>query len=248
MSFEHVPPRSAFNSAPVYAKKFDEIIGEDYLSDEKAPSGTKIQRGNGAYTLCGKCNNNTGAWYGNAYLDWAWQGMRFSEFSTVTPSIHFTFNVFPLRVLKQIVCMLFSVNHDEFHKAQPELQRFVLDKERKYLDSPLKVYAYHSRSNRLRNTGVVAQMELGRSGPRLYSEASFPPWGYLFCFDSPPTDRRLIDISFFSRYRYNDWKDITLNIPVLPVETWIPGDYRSREEVARQVRTSMEEENKKNEF
>lgn len=248
LSFEHVPPRSAFNSNPVYARKFDEIIGEDSLSDVSPSKGVKMQRGNGGYTLCGKCNNDTGAWYGNAYLDWAWQGMRFSEYSTISPSIHFTFNIFPLRIIKQIICMLFSVNHDGFHKAQRELQRFVMDKERKYLDPRLKVYAYHSRSEKLRNTGIVAQMELGRSGPRLYSEVSFPPWGYLFCIDSPPTDKRLIDISFFSGYGYNDWKEITLNIPVLPVETWIPGDYRSREEVANQVSSSIEEEEDNEKF
>ena len=240
LSFEHVPPRSAFNSNPVYAKKFEEIVGEDYLSDKEAMSGKKMQRGNGANTLCGKCNNNTGAWYGNAYLDWAWQGMRFSGFSLQTPSLYFTFQLFPLRIMKQIICMFFSVNHDQFHKVQPELQKFVLDKESRYFDSKIRIYAYYSKSQRLRTSGIVGKVAFGGSGggTELYSEISFPPWGYLMCIDSPPPDKRLIDISFFNSYRYNDWKDLSLNIPILPVETWIPGDYRSRSEVTEQVRAS----------
>ena len=241
LSFEHVPPKSAFNSDPVYARKFEEVLGEDYSVDTQ-PRGRKIQRGSGGYTLCGKCNNDTGAWYGNAYVNWAWQGRRFSAMSSVAPSIYLSFHIFPLRVLKQVVCMFFSVNHADFHKAQPELQRFVLCPERRILDPKIKIYAYHSISQRLRSTGIVGQMEFGTARkPKLFSEISFPPWGYLLCIDSPPPDRRLIDISFFGKYRYNDWKEISLNIPVLPVHTWIPGDYRSRSEVIEQMQRSKRE-------
>lgn len=215
-------------------------MADDYILDD-TPRGRQLQRGSGAYTLCGKCNNDTGAWYGNAYLDWAWQGMRFAHFANRAPSIYFTFQIFPLRVVKQIVCMLFSTTHDTFHRAQPELQRFVLDKKRRLLDPSLRIFAYYSLSSRMRSTGLVAKVSFEQGvGTGLYSEISFPPWGYLFCLDSPPADKRLVDISFFSRFRYNDWKEISLRIPMLPVETWIPGDYRSRSEVIEQVQASKD--------
>jgi hypothetical protein len=56
-------------------------------------------------------------------------------------------------------------------------------------------------------------------------------------FDKKPIDKRLIDITFFKNYRYNEWISIFLNLPVLPVYTQIPGDYRGEEE----VKTTIEE-------
>jgi hypothetical protein len=72
-------------------------------------------------------------------------------------------------------------------------------------------------------------MSVARS--HVYSEISFPPFGYILTEDSPPPDRRLVDISFFAQYGYNDWVDISLRLPVLPIYSWLPGDFRSRDEV-----------------
>lgn len=51
LSFEHVPPRAAFNDRPILLYKFDEILN---LGPDKTPStgGTIQQKGAGAYTLC----------------------------------------------------------------------------------------------------------------------------------------------------------------------------------------------------
>src|ERR1700688_5296960 len=57
LSFEHFPPRKAFNENPVL---YSEI--QDWLAGGNPDkfSGRKQRRGVGAYTLCESCNNRTG--------------------------------------------------------------------------------------------------------------------------------------------------------------------------------------------
>ena len=69
LSFEHVPPRAAFNDRPILLYKFDEIL--DLGPDDTPPEGGTVQqKGAGAYTLCERCNNNTGSWYGKHFVSW----------------------------------------------------------------------------------------------------------------------------------------------------------------------------------
>jgi hypothetical protein len=49
--------------------------------------------------------------------------------------------------------------------------------------------------------------------------------------DSEVPDGRPVDISFFTDYRYNDWKEFSLRLPVLPIHTFFPADYRDQEHV-----------------
>src|SRR5215470_5196886 len=114
MSFEHVPPKSAFNDSPILRSDFDKVVASENLDDLR---GVIQQRGSGAFTLCQKCNNDTGRWYGAAYAKWAEQAMRFIISARGRPSLEYPFSISPLRVLKQVVCMFFSVNSVTFHKA-----------------------------------------------------------------------------------------------------------------------------------
>ena len=49
---------------------FEQAMG---LGPGKRGQGEIQQRGMGAYTLCGPCNNRTGKWYGAAFADWCHQ-------------------------------------------------------------------------------------------------------------------------------------------------------------------------------
>lgn len=235
LTFEHVPPASAFNNRPVYLKRFEDMIQNGQIRDDGRKGKTQ-QRGSGQYSLCDKCNSRTGAWYGPAYMDWAYQGLRHCHHSLAAPSLSFNFNIFPLRVIKQVVCMLLSINTPSFMKRNAEIRAFVLDRERRFLPPEIKIYAYHTRSRKIRMTGYAVAADFSSSEFNAYGEIAFYPWGYLFCFDGArKVDRRLVDITSFSRYQYNDWKELTFRAPVLPISTMYPADYRSDEEVERAV-------------
>ncbi len=64
LSFEHIPPRSAFNKLSARA-----FSGEDFIGSTDVPWELKhlpyddLQRGTGKYSLCNTCNNFTGVLY-----------------------------------------------------------------------------------------------------------------------------------------------------------------------------------------
>ena len=228
LSYEHVPPRAAFNSRPLVATALDELLGKDDPSDAKS---TVFQRGAGAYTLCGQCNSKTGRWYGSPYVDWVYQGMNILTAASQAPSLFYTFHILPLRVLKQIACMFFSVNPNTVHRAQPELQTFVLDRTRRYLPENVRIFAFYAVGDRARQSSFMGRIDTkGRNGNSTFTEICFPPFGYVLTFDQPP-DNRMLNISYFGRYGIDDYRALTLKLPVLPVVNYMPGDYRTRSEV-----------------
>ena len=74
LTFEHVPPESAFNSISVKEFPPEATVGMMTGAGGRKPwdfSGLKgkvNQRGGGGYYLCSDCNSNTGSWYISEYV------------------------------------------------------------------------------------------------------------------------------------------------------------------------------------
>jgi hypothetical protein len=233
LSFEHVPPRSAFNDHRMLALSFDDFIGAENLDNVRG--GRVLQRGVGAYTLCGQCNNDTGSWYGAAYAEWAAQAMKILIGTRGKASLEYPFNLFPLRVLKQVACLFFSVNSPDFRLAHPDLVRFVLDKDSRAFPRNVKIYGFYTFSNRMRRAGVTGLAKgIGSTkiSLHLFSEITFPPFGFVMTFaDQEPPESGFCEISGLADFNYIDWRScITMRLPVMPIYTWFPGDYRTREQ------------------
>ena len=208
------------------------------------------QKGLGHYTLCESCNPNTGSWYGTAFIEWAQQSMNILEYTENQPSLYYRFRIFPLRVIKQIACMMFSVNDNEFRLFHQDLVKFVLDKRECHLNPDIKFFAFFN-SKRFRVTGGMVKVKTDNfdmnnlvsieeelkgirakiESQHTFSELAFPPLGYVLTFEAEPPDPRLIDISFFAKYHYDDFTTLNLRLPVLPVNSPYPADYRSPEDI-----------------
>jgi hypothetical protein len=232
LSFEHVPPRAAFNDRRILHVAFEKIIT---IENFDRIDGKIQQRGAGAYTLCGSCNNDTGRWYGGAFAGWAHQAMRIIIDTRGRPSLRYPFNLFPLRVLKQVICMFFSVNGPRFQQVQPELVRFVLDRYSKSIPNNLRVYAFYTYSNRSRAagmSGIVRGLGTTRSSVHVFSEITFPPFGFALASTRHlPPEANFCDITEFSQFEYRDWRwGVTMKLPFMPVYTGFPGDYRTRDQ------------------
>jgi hypothetical protein len=232
LSFEHVPPHSAFNDHRVLCVTFERVLSGEHPDEF---SGPYQQKGAGAYTLCESCNNNTGSWYGAAYADWAAQAMQILVGTRGRPTLEYPFRLSPLKVLKQVVCMFFSVNAPLFHTKQPDLVRFVLNKELNIFPAHVRVYAFYTLSNRSRTSpvsGVLKGLGSDSSSVHVFSEVTFPPFGFVMTMDnSPPPQSGFCEISSFSKFGYRDWRTgITMKLPLMPIYTLYPGDYRIREE------------------
>lgn len=145
--------------------------------------------------------------------------------------LFYLYDIYPLRVIKQIVTMFFSVNHATFQKVQPELVNFVLDRDRRHLPSKFRLYTYYNGVGRMRHIGVVYAFNFGEPHGRLFSEITFRPFGYVLTIDTEPPARGLCDITHFSRYPYNVQESLPIKAPVLPTYLNLPGDYRSKKEI-----------------
>ncbi len=231
LSFEHVPPKAAFNSKPVIRVNFETAMS---LGPDEIAKGPIEQRGMGVHSLCVKCNNNTGSWYGGNFVNWCYQGMEILERSNGNPTLIYLNYIFPLRILKQVATMFFSVNMDGFQAANPELVRFVLNKESKYLPPKYRFFVYYNVEGRFRSVGIIAALKFdGKAETSVFSEITYPPFGYVMTLDSNPPDNRLVEITHFSRYGYDDFLVSELKLPTLPAHTAVPGDYRTKDEVYR---------------
>ena len=236
LSFEHVPPASAFNHRKIVTPDTRRVLELTNLDELEGLRGKLSQRGQGGYTLCERCNNQTGRWFGGSYAEWVYQAAAY--LSRKDDLTQYSFQIFPLRVIKQIICMFFSINSHRFREAHPELVRFALNKETKYLPPGIRVYAGYLLSDRSRSAGVTGSIQLddisGASNLRTYSEISFPPFSYILSLKSPPPEHQMLDISFFGSFGYNELTTLHLPIPCLSIYTPFPGDFRDRNTVLRE--------------
>jgi len=231
LSYEHVPPRKAFNEKPVIRVNLQEALE---LGPEAQLKGRIQQRGIGDYTICEKCNNDTGSWYAADYIDWCYQGLEILIKAGRSPTLIYLYKILPLRIIKQIITMFFSINGPDFGDHFPELRRFVLDRERRYLSPKFRVYIYFNIEGRFRSAGISSYLRIDGHEITVLSEFNYPPYGYLMTIDSRCPDPRLFEITHFAKYGYNEFAVMDLKLQALPTHLSYPGDFRTIKEIKKE--------------
>jgi hypothetical protein len=89
--------------------------------------------------------------------------------------------------------------------------------------------------------GIMAKSNFDTGNVTVLSEISFPPFGYVVTIDSKIPDRRLFEITHFASYRYNDFKVLEMEPVVLDTPTFIPGDYRTPQDIMEESARQIEE-------
>jgi len=229
LSFEHVPPESAFNNRPVFLGDIKKSLDAKTVLPLKG--GRQSQRGSRAYTLCGRCNNNTGSWYGSSYVEWAVAAVNALSMASSARVIEATYNIHPLRVLKQVLCMFFSSNSNGLGRYHEDLVGSALNKRARGLPNGLGVLAFITRSWLMRQTGFSGRLDTRTGQGYFFSEVAHPPFGFVMTWDCPKPDDRLTDIRYFSTFDYDHLERISLRLHVLEVNTWAPCDYRTLAEI-----------------
>ena len=239
LSFEHIPPRKAFNDTGVLIAEMD---FDQPLAIAGVPQGARtFQKGMGSYSLCAKCNNDTGAWYGKRFVEFCKKGMLILKRSDYRPSLYYFGDIYPLAVIKQVVSMFLAINSSAFRDKYSDLAAFVLDRPRRYLDPMYRIYIYFNHGGMHRATPISAKVDFKRSTmeylkTNLMTEISYPPFGYLMTIDSEPPDQTIVDVTYFSTYTYQEKKTLSMNYPVYPTYTFFPGDYRSIDKIIKDSR------------
>ena len=220
LTFEHVPPQSAFNSNPVFFQK------SVHLHDKKSfLYGKKIRsnQGAGGYYLCKSCNNLTGSYFGDSYKKFAYMGMMaLTHRILASKDITFEYALQPLNILKQILAMFMAIDTSDQLLNLEGLADFILDKDSRALPDSLRVFVYHTITKQVRNGWGMARTE---KGFHHLGEITFPPFGVVYALDSEPTRNDFYEITDFKNFNFNQTVQARLSIPFLTPKTYIPGLY-----------------------
>jgi hypothetical protein len=237
LTFEHVPPSAAFNDHRVLEADIYKLIGSDSVEDLKNPQGKINQRGSGKHTLCHRCNNDTGGWYGRAYVEFARR--LFPICHTVQPNtfVELRCLIKPLNVFKQMLVMFCSASPPSFAQKHPQLVRYLLNRESVDCDDLRNLRLFMSlydlnNSNASRQAGITGRIELGSPRVHVYSEISFPPFNLVRSLSGTNPEPRLFDISWFAQFRLNERQEVKLRLHNLAVNSYFPGDYRTFDELS----------------
>ncbi|MBL0682320.1 hypothetical protein JJQ60_02215 [Aquimarina mytili] len=220
LTFEHVPPQSAFNTNPVFFQK------SVHLHDKKSPLyGKRIRsnQGAGGYYLCKSCNNLTGSYYGESYKKFAYMGMMaLTNRIWASKVITFEYAIQPLNILKQVLSMFMSIDTSDQLLNLEGLSKFLLDKDSQALPENIRVFVYHTATKQVRNGWGMARTE---KGFHTLGEITYPPFGLVYALNSEPTRNDFFEITDFKNYVFNQTVQASLTIPFLTPKTYIPGLY-----------------------
>lgn len=239
LTFEHIPPRAAFNSAPAKPITGEKIIGDN----DRMPwdmTGLKYsnqQQGMGKFSLCAECNNNTGTWYANDYITVAkvihhilWNDNLEDINGLAISGVH------PLRFIKQVLSMFCSINNFDDSRIN-ELRAFVMRKNAVGIDnSKYKIDMYITKSNLMKYAPLSVMIKSTHAGIEsiALSEITAYPLGFVLYFN-PSTTWKYdgIDITNFGNYRFDDLMNIEIPLCIKEMNDILPIHYRSREEIKK---------------
>lgn len=180
LTFEHLPPKSSYNSLPV------KVIDGLYLQGETKKYKIS-QRGVGDYYLCSSCNNYTGANYVSDFNkvvksigDYILinkinaQGEIFVEFN----------NTNPIYFVKQIISILCCIDLDVERNIKLGFNKYLLNKESIELNTSkfdIELYWLSPSSVPMYTAPLVIFMtENNKHVSKMFSEFSFFPLGIIF--------------------------------------------------------------------
>lgn len=220
LTFEHIPPEGAFNSKPVYFQDKENLLDR---SSYRYGGRKRSNKGAGGYHLCKSCNNNTGSWYANDYIEFAKQGAYVLTHRVYAN--HFIcaeYKIRPLNVLKQVLTMFIALENSGYLIKTSGLREFILDKESNQLPSNIRVLMYMTSTIKLRNSLSWSNMD---GCARTFGEISYTPFGFHISIDTPTINRPFCDITHFTSLAFNE--DATVKLPLrhLIPRSMFPGMY-----------------------
>ncbi|TQI71228.1 hypothetical protein JM79_2155 [Gramella sp. Hel_I_59] len=242
LSFEHVPPKTTFNSST----KYSSVAFEDFIKVENPiadpPKGKIKQGGIGYNSFCERCNNFLGAEYVPAYKKWVIGGFEILLDKEYHLHYYTIKQVEPLKILKQIISMFLAINDEWYLDAYSELSTFVSDKESKILPDKFKVFSYLTRAEEIRYMHHVVKGNFKTGIPINCSEIAYPPYGYVLTIDSEQEIDKLNNITSFKNFD----KPMDLNFKMFQLSTYMPFplDYRTKSEIEIGIESNIKFRNK----
>lgn len=225
---EHIPPRAAFNDHDILLQSIDEMtekIGHVIWQGEMVHEWT-------VPSLCGECNNWTGAKYGTHYAEFikdiAEKVERVADGDTVSVVVNR-----PLSILKQVMQNFVSANGQFFVKTHPWLRKFLRRSRNNDFPPDWYVYLFAVKGTSGRKTGIGGFYDLVHKKINVVAEFTFWPLGTVLAFQ-PMDDYRLAPIHHYAKHDYTDSRArLILDLPVNPAASAYPVDFRTKDEIIK---------------
>jgi hypothetical protein len=235
LSFEHIPPQSAFNKETRYYNiKQNEYLqkAKEYTFGNLKPKSKKEQGGVGRYCFCEECNGFLGAKYVRTYKKFAHIAMSIIQ-SNDQKAKSFKFDISDinlLKFLKQVVSIFIATNSDVFTESYPELLDFVKDERLDKLPNRYRFYMYLNNEGQLRNGHIHFTNLYGT-----VCEFTYSPFGFVLSIDNPNRIMPLTEITSFKFYEKIKQIEEVGELPIIlnkyPTYYPIPLDFRTKDEL-----------------
>jgi len=225
LTYEHVPPRSAFNTESATIYTYDQWLS---LGATGCGRYELQQRGSGYYAFCETCNNTRGGrWYVPEYELWVRAGAEIVlELKEEPPPglvAHITLHeVRPALFAKQMVMMMLALNGPEFGDSFPELREYVRERDATGLPERFRLFVSLLNVEVARYGGLYAAFNFATDKAFSATDLLYPPFAYTLTIDEEGPDPRSGEITWFTTLAAGDERDVKLTLPynltVLPPE------------------------------
>lgn len=220
LTFEHIPPKRAFNSNPVAIQTLWGLSKQQERGLARALP-LRMGKGMGKHSLCKECNERTADNYGAAFADWTVQALRYVDRVDGAGKFYLPFEIEPLRVIKQIIVMCLATAEFNDPRLHETLRGLVLKPFERHIPPIYRFHVYlnpcsRDESRMVTNGGMVRMGE----GLKFWSlaEVAFPPMGYSWTITqqgigSYPSDEGLCDVNHFASSQLGEKRTVSLQIP-----------------------------------
>ncbi len=213
LTFEHIPPKAAFNRLSIKLYDFNKFILENNSKFLNS------QNGAGLRTLCADCNNLTGTWYGAAYAEFAVQGMRYYKYNA-SGMLAVPYTIYPLRVFKQVVSCFASVNGSEWCTQNPKIKEFLLNPYERTFPTNMDIRMYMQTTRQTKISKMQMNININTGEHFFGSEFAHIPFSFICTQDKSLTYFRVLNelypIKNFLDYGYDDRATLYIKMPRKP--------------------------------
>lgn len=231
LSREHIPPKSAFNDSTVLYK---EINLEKSVREIKWKKGGTRQGGYFQYVLCGKCNNDTGAWYVPYYVNFIRVCADYATLANAEKIVELEIrDCYPLRIIKEALTIICASSGPSLIKEFPLITQLIRNKYKHDFPKTLQVYVYLRCHSGMRTTGQAKIVNLERGKVSVVAEHSFWPLGWILTFEKY-SDIKGYDVTHWFNFNYGDKKTLSLALPCHHAITPYPLDFRNQQQIKAQ--------------
>ena len=213
---EHVPPHKAFNNF-----KSQGLTGDNFVNAiQNKKYKVKInQSGSYDYTLCAECNNHTGKWYAEDYVNFIRSIHSFcNDMPENATCLTLEANKIQMgNIIKEIFAM-FASSLQYNRVTNLGIDKYLLEKDNFKIDtSKFKLYCYMNFDYMIEKTGVISAFKTDGSVITFASLKTYP-LGFVLNLNPKISDKaweQMLDLEDVIKAENNLIEKIALNIPII---------------------------------